>query len=212
MSHPCPCCIGTMETMDHLFEGCSEQPQEDTRGACDADASEVLAKSIQGTRAAAECGDTESLSRVICDLIRGTGGYRCLPIKLEQCLLQIHSCSSWYKYAGIVHSSVYKFVYGCWVHEIDLKREVCTRSLGAKMGIGKNMKCKCSRCAALYAATDAYNFAAQESIQTHGGIGFTWEADTQFFYRRSQVLGLALGSSITWKNKLVNQLEEKNIS
>jgi alkylation response protein AidB-like acyl-CoA dehydrogenase len=71
---------------------------------------------------------------------------------------------------------------------------------------------KIAAAASRVAATDAYNYAAQESIQTHGGIGFTWEADTQFFYRRSQVLGLALGSSITWKNKLVNQLEEKNIS
>ena len=34
--------------------------------------------------------------------------------------------------------------------------------------------------------------------------------DTQFFYRRSQVLGLALGSIASWKNKLVTQLEEKN--
>ena len=71
---------------------------------------------------------------------------------------------------------------------------------------------KIAAAASRVAATDAYNYAAQENIQTHGGIGFTWEADTQFFYRRSQVLGLALGSSITWKNKLVNQLEEKNIS
>ena len=53
-------------------------------------------------------------------------------------------------------------------------------------------------------------FAAQENIQTHGGIGFTWEADTQFYYRRSQVLGLSLGSIASWKNKLVTQLEEKN--
>ena len=71
---------------------------------------------------------------------------------------------------------------------------------------------KIAAAASRVAATDAFNYAAQENIQTHGGIGFTWEADTQFFYRRSQVLGLALGSSITWKNKLVNQLEEKNIS
>ena len=62
------------------------------------------------------------------------------------------------------------------------------------------------------ASTDAFNFAAQENIQTHGGIGFTWEANTQFFYRRSQVLGLALGGLTTWKNKLINQLEEKNIA
>ena len=32
-------------------------------------------------------------------------------------------------------------------------------------------------------ATEAYRFAAQECIQVHGGIGFTWEANPQFHYR-----------------------------
>ena len=40
--------------------------------------------------------------------------------------------------------------------------------------------------AARIAATDAYDFASKENIQTHGGIGFTWEADTQFHYRRAR--------------------------
>jgi alkylation response protein AidB-like acyl-CoA dehydrogenase len=64
--------------------------------------------------------------------------------------------------------------------------------------------------AARIAATDAYDFAAKENIQTHGGIGFTWEADTQFHYRRSRVLALALGGPMAWKDKLVTRLEQKN--
>ncbi|TXL74073.1 acyl-CoA dehydrogenase [Vineibacter terrae] len=64
--------------------------------------------------------------------------------------------------------------------------------------------------AARVAATDAYDFAAQENIQTHGGIGFTWEADTQFHYRRSRLLALAIGGPTAWKEKLVTRLERKN--
>src|SRR5215471_15315322 len=64
--------------------------------------------------------------------------------------------------------------------------------------------------AARIAATDAYDFAAKENIQTHGGIGFTWEADTQFHYRRSRVMALALGGPMAWKDKLVTRLEQKN--
>jgi alkylation response protein AidB-like acyl-CoA dehydrogenase len=64
--------------------------------------------------------------------------------------------------------------------------------------------------AARVAATDAYDFAAKENIQTHGGIGFTWEADTQFHYRRSRLLSLALGGPLAWKDKLVTRLERKN--
>ncbi len=60
------------------------------------------------------------------------------------------------------------------------------------------------------AATDAYDFAAAECIQTHGGIGFTWEADTQFHYRRSRVLALNIGGPGAWKEKLVRRLEQQN--
>ena len=60
------------------------------------------------------------------------------------------------------------------------------------------------------AATEAFRFAAQENIQTHGGIGYTWEANTQFYYRRSKLLGLALGATAGWKERIVRQLEQRN--
>ncbi len=60
------------------------------------------------------------------------------------------------------------------------------------------------------AGNDAYVFAAQESLQTHGGIGYTWEADTQFHYRRAKLLALTIGSSAQWKEKLAARLEAKN--
>ncbi|MGB3809628.1 MAG: acyl-CoA dehydrogenase family protein [Parvibaculum sp.] len=60
------------------------------------------------------------------------------------------------------------------------------------------------------AGSDAYVFAAQESLQTHGGIGYTWEADTQFHYRRAKLLALTIGSSAQWKEKLATRLEAKN--
>jgi len=64
--------------------------------------------------------------------------------------------------------------------------------------------------AARIAASEAYDFAAKENIQTHGGIGFTWEADTQFHYRRAKLLALSLGGPMAWKDKLVTRLEQKN--
>jgi alkylation response protein AidB-like acyl-CoA dehydrogenase len=64
--------------------------------------------------------------------------------------------------------------------------------------------------AARIAATEAYDFASKENIQTHGGIGFTWEADTQFHYRRARVMALSLGGPMAWKDKLVSRLEQKN--
>ena len=60
------------------------------------------------------------------------------------------------------------------------------------------------------AGSDAYVFAAQENIQTHGGIGYTWESDCQFHYRRAKLLALTAGAAIQWKEKLVSRLEAKN--
>ena len=59
-------------------------------------------------------------------------------------------------------------------------------------------------------ATQAFDFAAKENIQTHGGMGFTWEADCHLFYRRARLLALSLGAERAWKEKLVTELELRN--
>jgi alkylation response protein AidB-like acyl-CoA dehydrogenase len=66
--------------------------------------------------------------------------------------------------------------------------------------------------AARIAASEAYWFAAKENIQTHGGIGFTWEVDCHLYYRRAQQLGLVAGAPRVWKERLVSQLERRNVS
>ncbi|MFW2850615.1 acyl-CoA dehydrogenase family protein [Sphingomonas sp. TX0543] len=60
------------------------------------------------------------------------------------------------------------------------------------------------------AASEAFWFASKENIQTHGGIGFTWEADPQLLYRRSRQLSLVAGAPSTWRERLVSQLEARN--
>jgi acyl-CoA dehydrogenase len=60
------------------------------------------------------------------------------------------------------------------------------------------------------AALDALRFAAEENVQLYGGIGFTWESDCQFFYRRSRLLALSLGSRAFWSDRLVRTLEQRN--
>jgi acyl-CoA dehydrogenase len=59
-------------------------------------------------------------------------------------------------------------------------------------------------------ATEAFFLAAKENIQTHGGIGFTWDMDCHLFYRRAKLLGLALGSPRHWKDRVVSELETRN--
>ncbi len=63
--------------------------------------------------------------------------------------------------------------------------------------------------AARVAATQAFHFASKENIQTHGGIGFTWESDCHLYYRRSKLLALGIGSERVWKDRLISGLERQ---
>lgn len=59
-------------------------------------------------------------------------------------------------------------------------------------------------------ATEAFHECSKENIQTHGGMGFTWEFDCHLYYRRSKLLSLNLGALPRWKDRLVTQLEHSN--
>ena len=60
------------------------------------------------------------------------------------------------------------------------------------------------------AACDAFSLSAEEMIQLHGGVGFTWEYDCHLFYRRAKLLGLVLGSAAEWREKLIQRLESRD--
>lgn len=55
-------------------------------------------------------------------------------------------------------------------------------------------------------ATEAAQFCARESIQLHGGVGFTWEYDPHFYLRRSQANSQRLGSVSAWLEHVAQQL------
>ena len=59
-------------------------------------------------------------------------------------------------------------------------------------------------------ATQAFNFCSAENIQTHGGMGYTWEFDCHLFYRRARGLALNLGGENQWKEKLISALKLSN--
>lgn len=58
-------------------------------------------------------------------------------------------------------------------------------------------------------ASEAYSMAAQESIQVHGGMGYTWELDCHLHYRRARMLAVELGSVHAWREVMTQQLESK---
>ena len=64
--------------------------------------------------------------------------------------------------------------------------------------------------AARVASLDALSYCAEENVQLHGGIGFTWESDCQFYYRCGRTLSAALGPRNWWADRLVRALEQRN--
>ncbi len=64
--------------------------------------------------------------------------------------------------------------------------------------------------AARVAATHAFELASAENIQTHGGMGFTWEFDCHLYYRRAKHLALAIGAAPFWKDRLIGAIEHRN--
>jgi acyl-CoA dehydrogenase len=61
-------------------------------------------------------------------------------------------------------------------------------------------------------ATEAFELAARELIQVHGGIAVTWAHDCHLYYRRSRHLSLELGSLSLWRDRLAAQIIAKHVS
>lgn len=81
--------------------------------------------------------------------------------------------------------------YGAWALSCDAP-ELALAAAGARI-----------------AATEAFSYAAQENIQTHGGMGYTWEMDCHLYYRRARQLAVVLGNRHTWNERLVRELEAR---
>ncbi len=64
--------------------------------------------------------------------------------------------------------------------------------------------------AARVAASHAYELASAENIQTHGGMGFTWQYDCHLYYRRAKHLSLVIGAAPFWKDRLISAIEHRN--
>ncbi len=60
--------------------------------------------------------------------------------------------------------------------------------------------------AARLTAIAAFEMGARENLQVHGGIGYTFEANCHFFYRRERMLAVNLGGREAWADRLIGEL------
>ena len=85
--------------------------------------------------------------------------------------------------------------YGAWALDAD-----------ARSGSAGDSALGIAAAAARVSATQAYSLAAQENLQTHGGMGYTWDSDCHLHYRRARHHALALGSVHHWREQLSSHL------
>ncbi|BDM64377.1 dehydrogenase [Shewanella sp. NFH-SH190041] len=86
--------------------------------------------------------------------------------------------------------------FGAWALELD-----------SRSGEQSAAELAIAAASARVATTRALNFAAQEAIQVHGGMGYTWELDCQLFYRTARHQALILGTEDDWSAIIADQLE-----
>jgi acyl-CoA dehydrogenase len=55
-------------------------------------------------------------------------------------------------------------------------------------------------------AIGAFENAARENLQVHGGIGYTFQANCHFYYRRERMLAVNIGNRAFWADRLIAQL------
>ena len=60
--------------------------------------------------------------------------------------------------------------------------------------------------AARLSACAAFEQAARENLQVHGGIGYTFAANCHFYYRRERTLALSLGGRGYWADRVIAHL------
>ena len=62
--------------------------------------------------------------------------------------------------------------------------------------------------AARLSASEAYDTAARDCIQIHGGMGVTWESGLHLHMRRARSLAIETGNSLFWEDILSNLIVE----
>jgi alkylation response protein AidB-like acyl-CoA dehydrogenase len=55
-------------------------------------------------------------------------------------------------------------------------------------------------------ASESFQLVVAETIQTHGGIGFTWEHPAHLYFRRAKTSSLAFGSPASTRERLLDRL------
>ncbi|MDP3248845.1 MAG: acyl-CoA dehydrogenase family protein [Polaromonas sp.] len=91
--------------------------------------------------------------------------------------------------------------------DVEFARSTAYRA--AELAASDSEELQEAACIAKALASDAFMQAATDTLQIHGGIGFTWENDTQLYYKRARSSGALLGSAAEHRDRYVLRLAER---
>ena len=80
-----------------------------------------------------------------------------------------------------------------WANRATRARNA-SRSIGWALSSG-DAELGTAACATRASACDAFELAATEMIQMHGGVGFTWEYDVHLYFKRAKASATLLGDA-----------------
>ena len=102
------------------------------------------------------------------------------------------------KQFGVPVGSYQAVSHRCAQMLLDTEKARCTAAFAAwtaDAGEGGTISLAEAAAMAKAAASDAGREVTASAIQAHGGIGFTWEADVHWLYKRAQLDGALLGGA-----------------
>lgn len=85
---------------------------------------------------------------------------------------------------------------------VEIARANCIHA-ASRQGQGDFLEA--AACARL-TATEAYDTAARDAVQIHGGIGVTWESGLHLHMRRARSLAIEFGNALFWEDLLATEL------
>ena len=85
---------------------------------------------------------------------------------------------------------------------VEIARANCIHA-AASVGTPDFLK---AAAAARLSATEAYDTAARDCVQIHGGVGVTWEQGLHLHMRRARSLAIECGNMFAWEDVLAREL------
>ena len=119
-----------------------------------------------------------------------------------------HRCAQMLLHTESARSATY---FAAWAADADPRASAGAAAAGGDGGDPRAAGSRVAEAASLAkaAASEAGREVTASAIQAHGGIGFTWEADVHWFYKRAQLDAGLLGGSAAHRARLARALASR---